>query len=88
MGVEENTRTQTGRTPRGETPPLRARDVEQVIDPGIDVGFAERDSAAGREARHGPMKEPPRERSRSQLWIVVLLLALVAVCVILGIQFF
>lgn len=88
MGVEKNSPTQTGRTPRGETPPLRARDIEQVIDPGVDVGFAERESATGLDALRGRVKEAPHERSRSQVWIGVLILVLLGVCVILGVQFF
>lgn len=88
MGVQENTRTQTGRTLRGETPPLRARDIEQVIDPGIDIGFVQRESATGLNARGGRMNVAPQVRSRSQVWIGVLILALLGVCVILGFQLF
>lgn len=88
MLSQENTRTQTGRTLRGETPPLRARDIEQVIDPGIDVGFVQREPATGLNALRGRMKVAPNERSRSQVWIGVLILALLGVCVILGVQFY
>jgi len=88
MGVQENTRTQTGRTLRGEPPPLRARDIEQVIDPGIDAGFVQRESATGLNALRGRMNVAPQERSRSQVWIGVLILALLGVCVVLGFQLY
>lgn len=88
MGAERKILRQTGKALPGENPTLRARDAELVVDSGIDVGFVKREPAMGFDALRGRMKVVQYENIRSQVWIGVLILALLGVCVILGVQFF
>jgi len=88
MGAERNNLRQTGKALPGENPTLRARDAELVVDPGIDVGFTKREPATGFNALRGRMKVVQHGRGGAQVWIGVLILAMVAVGVILGFQYF
>jgi hypothetical protein len=88
MGAERKILRQTGKALPGENPTLRARDAELVEDPGIDVGFVEREPATRLGALRGRMKVVQHGRGGSQIWIGILILVVVGVCVILGVQYF
>jgi hypothetical protein len=70
----------------GDNQPLQAREAEQILAPGIDVGLDKPEPATSWTALRGYMKVGQHERFHTLAWYLAIILAIVAVGVILGIQ--
>lgn len=78
--------TQTGKVMPGDNPPLQAREAEQIMAPGIDVGLDRPEPATSWTALRGYMRVGQHERFHTLAWYLAIILGLVALAVILGIQ--
>lgn len=70
----------------GDNQPLQAREAEQIIAPGIDVGLDKPEPATSWTALRGYMKVGQHERFHTLAWYLAIILAIVALGVILGIE--
>ena len=86
MSAMKPLQTQTGKAMPGDNPPLQAREAEQILAPGIDVGLDKPEPATSWTALRGVMKVGQHERFHPLVWYLAIILAIVAVAVILGIQ--
>lgn len=86
MSAMKPLQTQSGKALPGDNPPLQAREAEQILAPGIDVGLDRPEPATSWTALRGGMRMGQHERFHTLGWYLVIILAIVAVAVILGIQ--
>lgn len=77
---------QTGKVMPGDNPPLQAREAEQIMAPGIDVGLDRPEPATRLHALRGYMKVVQHERFHTLAWYLAFILVIVALAVILGVQ--
>lgn len=86
MLVTKPLRMATGKAMPGDNPPLQAREAEQIMAPGIDVGLDRLEPATRLHALRGYMKVVQHERFHTLAWYVAFILVIVALAVILGVQ--
>jgi hypothetical protein len=70
----------------GDNPPLQAREAEQILAPGIDVGLDKPEPATSWTALRGTMKMGQHERFHTLAWYLAIILTLIGLAVILGVQ--
>ena len=78
--------TRSAKSMPGDNPPLQAREAEQILAPGIDVGLDKPEPATRLNALRGFMKVGQHERFHTLAWYLAIILGIVALAVILGIQ--
>ncbi len=86
MSVLKTQPTQTAKVLPGDNPPLQAREAEQIVAPGIDVGIDKPEPATSWTALRGTMKVGQHERFHTLGWYLAIILAIMAIGVILGVQ--
>lgn len=85
MSVSNTKPTRSAKALPGDNAPLRARDAEQVIAPGVDAGIDKPEPATSWTALRGAMKVGQHERFHTLGWYLAIILAIVTVGIVLGV---